>query len=593
VKLSEAAVSVLDAFQVELLSALRPYMEEATFAAGETIFERGDPSDAFYVVDEGEIRLEAHSVELDSENVLAYVGPGSFLGEASLLGGTPRSLNAVAQSDVTAHKITRDGLKRLFTESPEAGIDVLRALARDTALKLQDANQRLAETIASEAPDPEVDRMVAAALAAQREFASWPEDRVDELLGRMAEAVADRAEELAQATVEETTIGNPLDKVFKIRFAALGVYGTIAGETASGPLRTLEDRKVTEIAAPMGVVFGLVPVTNPVPTFINKSLICLKGRNAVILSCQRASQGVASRVGEVVQEALREGGAPVDLVQWVRGRTSRQRTARFMRHPDVAMILATGGPSMVKAAYSAGKPAIGVGAGNAPCWVAADANPESAARSVIKSKALDYGLICGAEQHLVVDAEVVDEFSAALEREGAMLLDEDETRKFVAACFDESGHLKLPFVGRSAEVIAQGAGFAPNPGASLLVFKALADFPEETFGKERLAPVLSLWIVDGDAAALDLCKRLLGYEGAGHTAVIHSGDRERIENFAREMPASRVLVNVPAALGCCGVATGLQPSLTLGCGTFGGNSTTDNVTYSNLLNIKRMAEPVM
>lgn len=581
--------SVLDAFQVELLTGLQPYGEEITVDAGEPLFRRGEESDAFFVIDSGEIRLEGHSDELDTDSVLDYVGPGSFLGEVSMLGGTPHSLSAYAETDVTARRFSTAGLKRLFKEDPETGIDVLRALGRDTALKLHKVNQRLAEQSADEMPDPEVDAMVKAAVAAQREFESWDEERVDRLLEALANAVAARAPELAQRSVDETHIGNVQDKALKIGMASTSIYASIAGEVGFGTIRELEEKKVTEIASPVGVIVGLVPVTNPVPTFINKTLIALKARNAIILSCHRMAQGIANDVGETVLAVLSEHGAPDGLVQWVRNRTSRRKTSKLMRHDDVGLILATGGPAMVKAAYSSGKPAIGVGAGNAPAWIAPDADIEAAAAAVVNSKAFDYGLICGSEQHLVVDRSVRDEFVAALERNDATVLDEQETEQFIAGAFEPGGNLKMHFTGQAAGSIAEAAGLERGRESRLIVFQADASNPSGAQAKERLAPVLSFFTVDGDEEALSLCRLLLEYEGTGHTANIHTQDEERIERFAREMPASRVLVNVPSALGCCGAVTGLKPSLTLGCGTFGGNSTTDNVTYDNLINVKRLA----
>ena len=582
-------VSVLDAFQVELLAGLQPYGEDIRLAAGDRVFTRGERSDAFYVVEEGDVRLEAHSDELDTDAVFDYVGAGSFLGEVSMLGGTPHSLSAYAETEVAARRFSTAGLKQLFKEDPETGIDVLRALARNTALKLHSANQRLAEQTADEAVDPEVEEMVANAVRAQREFESWDEERVDRLLDALAQSVADRAEELGRRSVEETHIGNAQDKALKIGMASTAIYASIAGEIGYGPIRELEEEKVTEIASPVGVIVGLVPVTNPVPTFINKTLIALKARNAIILSCHRMAQGLGNDVGETILGVLREHEAPEGLVQWVRNRTSRRKTAKLMRHDDVGLILATGGPAMVKAAYSSGKPAIGVGAGNAPAWIAPDADIEAAAQAVVNSKAFDYGLICGSEQHLVVDRSVRDEFVAALERNAATVLDEQETEHFISSAFEPEGNLKLHFTGQAAGKIAEAAGLERGHDSRLIVFLADATNPAGAQAKERLAPVLSLFTVDGDEEALSLCRRLLEYEGAGHTANIHTQDEARIQRFAREMPASRVLVNVPSALGCCGAVTGLKPSLTLGCGTFGGNSTTDNVTHENLINIKRLA----
>jgi acyl-CoA reductase-like NAD-dependent aldehyde dehydrogenase len=584
--------SVLDAFQVELLEGLQPYGEQARFEAGEQIFARDEPSDAFFVIDDGEVRLEAHSEELDTDSVLDYVGAGAFLGEVSMLGGTPHSLNAFAETDVAARRFSTDGLKRLFKDDPQTGIDVLRALARDSAIKLHRANVRLAEQAADEARDPEVDEMVAAAGRAQREFESWDEERVDRLLEAIAQAVAGRSEELGRLSVEETKIGNPEDKALKIQLASMGIYQSLVGNIGYGPLRELEEKRVVEIASPVGVIVGLVPVTNPIPTFVNKTLIALKSRNAIILSCHRMAQGLGNTVGEIVQGVLREHGAPDGLVQWIRKRTSRRKTAKFMRHEDVGMILATGGPAMVKAAYSSGKPAIGVGAGNAPAWIAPDADVQAAAKAVVDSKAFDYGLICGSEQHLVVDQAVREEFVTALEGNGALVLDEEETGQLIGGAFEPSGDLKLHFTGQAASRIAEAVGLERGQDARLLVFLADASNPAGAQARERLAPVLSLFTVDGDEEAMALCRQLLEYHGTGHTANVHTNDEARIERFAREMPASRILVNVPSALGCCGAVTGLKPSLTLGCGTFGGNSTTDNVSADNLINIKRLARPL-
>lgn len=583
--------SVLDAFQVELLTSLQPYLEEAAFAPEDVIFERGARSDAFYIIDSGDVRLEAHSDELDTDSVLDYVGQGTFLGEVSMLGGTPHSLTAVAETDVAARRISNDGLKRLFQEDPETGIDVLRALARQTAIRLSEANKRVAEQMADEAPAPEVDAVVARANRAQREFETWDEERVDALLEAIAQKVAGEAQALAEQTVAETTLGNVPDKVMKITFASLAVQQAIAGQPGRGLLSEDKELRVSEFASAVGVVVGLVPVTNPVPTFVNKTLIALKSRNAIILSVHRMALGVGNTVGDMITEVLDEHGAPDGIVQWLRERTSRRITSKFMRHEDIGMILATGGPAMVKAAYSSGKPAIGVGAGNAPAWVAPDADPVAAAQAMVLSKSFDYGLICGSEQHAVVDASLREAFVSALEEAGAVVLDDEETEQFMATAFEPTGDLKMEHVGRSAETIAESVGLARGKGAKLLVFQADSKNPEGAQARERLAPVLSLFTVEGKDEAMRLCRTLLEHEGAGHTANIHTDDQALVDRFAEHMPASRILVNVPSAAGCCGIATGLKPSLTLGCGTFGGNSTTDNVTHTNLMNVKRVAHP--
>jgi acetaldehyde dehydrogenase/alcohol dehydrogenase len=370
----------------------------------------------------------------------------------------------------------------------------------------------------------------------------------------------------------------------------LDVYQILAGKPASGLLQRDVEDPVTEIASPMGVVLGLIPVTNPVPTLVFKTLICLKGRNALILSCHRNAQQVGSRAGEIIQDVLQQHGAPVELVQWIKERSSRKTTAMFMRHEGVSFILATGGPSMVKAAYSSGTPAIGVGPGNAPVWVCSDADPKAAARMVIGGKSFDNGVICGSENNLVVDASVREPFIAALKAHGAAVLTSDEIDRFTPVVFDaEKGHLRRELVGQSAQRIAEKAGIKRDDPIRLIVAPLETDRVDGPYGREKLAPILSLFTVDGVAAGLELCKRILNNEGIGHTAVIHTNDPDLVERFGLEIPASRILVNCPGSQGCAGICGGLTPSLTLGCGTLGGTSTTDNVSYGNLLNIKRIA----
>jgi acetaldehyde dehydrogenase / alcohol dehydrogenase len=581
--------SVLDAFEVALIETLKPYMETREYAEGEALFRAGEPSESFFIVESGEVSLEMRDEELDTDSVLDYLGPGSFVGEVSVLARTPREVNAVARSAVVAKEVSAAGLRRLFDEAPQDGISTLRALARNAALQLESASAQVSQSLADDAPDPEVDGMVARSRAAQAEFEGWEEERVDAMLGDIAQAVADRAQELGELTMEETRLGRLEDKVGKIGYASLGVFESLQGKPAAGVIGHDEERQITELASPVGVVVALVPVTNPVETIVNKVLIALKGRNSIVISSHRMAQGVGDSACRTIREVVERHGAPGDLVQWFVKRTSRRKTAKLMRHEGIGMILATGGQSMVRAAYSSGKPAIGVGAGNAPAWIAPDADLEKAAQAVVLSKAFDNGLICGSEQHVVVDSSACEEFSAALESAGAVVLDEAGTEKFMAGAFEPSGDLKMFLVGQSAATIAEVCGLDAPADAKLLVFQADSSNPAGAQAHERLAPVLSFFKVDGDEAAIGLCRALLDYHGAGHTANIHSSDPARIDRFAAAMPTGRVLVNSPSSLGCAGLSTGLPPSLTLGCGTYGGNSTTDNVTYTNLLNIKRVA----
>jgi acyl-CoA reductase-like NAD-dependent aldehyde dehydrogenase len=569
---------------------LGPYLERRRYARGEPILAQGTSGTECYLIAEGEVRLEVERPDFDSDGVIAYLGPGMLCGEFSLLDGRPRSASAYANTEVTALALSEASLGRLCRDDPPTGLAVLRALGRDAAAKARETRRHLEEYVFAADIDPAVDAAVARAVAAQVVLAGWPEARVEALLDAIAGAVADQAEELAAATVAETGIGNIADKTFKNRFASLEVNRALQGRPGIGP-RPPDDRGVTEIASPMGVVLGLIPMTNPVATLVFKTLICLKARNALIVSHHPAAAGVGARTVELVAGVLAEHQAPVDLLQSVE-RASRTRTAMFMRHPQVSLILATGGTAMVRAAYSSGTPAIGVGSGNVPALVCADADPVAAAAAVVESKAFDHGIICGSEDNLVVEANVAGPFQAALERAGAAVCTPEETARVAAAAFDPDGHLRREVLGQPASAIADAAGVRRDGPVRVLVLPLAMDQLDGPLGREKLAPLLSLFTVDGTGQGIEVCKRLLANQGAGHTAVIHTGDQALQQRFAEEVPASRVLVNGPATHGCIGVGNGLTPSLTLGCGTFGGNSTTDNVTYTNLLNVKRLARPV-
>jgi acetaldehyde dehydrogenase/alcohol dehydrogenase len=569
---------------------LDPYLEGRRYAPGERIMAQGTPGAECYLITEGEVRLEVERPDFDSDGIIAYLGPGMLCGEFSLLDGRPRSASAYAHTEVAALALSEDGLGRLCRDDPATGLAVLRALGRDAAAKARETRRHLEEYVFAADIDPAVDAAVARAAAAQEVLAGWPEARTEALLDGIAAAVAGQAEILAAATVAETGIGNVADKTFKNRFASLEVNRALQGRPGIGP-RPPDDRGVTEIASPAGVVLGLIPMTNPVATLVFKTLICVKARNALIVSHHPAAAAVGAQAVGLIGEVLAVHGAPTDLLQSVE-RASRARTAMFMRHPGVSLILATGGAAMVRAAYSSGTPAIGVGSGNVPALVCADADPAAAAAAVVQSKAFDNGIICGSEDNLVVEEGVAAPLLAELERAGAAVCSAGEAARVAGHAFDPGdGHLRREALGQSAQAIADAAGVRRDQPIRVLVLPQPLEQVDGPLGREKLAPLLSLFrVADGDQG-LEVCKRLLANQGAGHTAVIHTGDQALQQRFAEEVPASRILVNGPATHGCIGVGNGLTPSLTLGCGTFGGNSTTDNVTYTNLLNIKRLARP--
>ena len=572
---------------------LSSYLETVQFKEDDPILREGAPCDGCFVIEEGKVRIEAPHAHVDTDNVLEVLEPGAFLGEMGLLDRQPRSASAVADTDVKALRFSTEAFETLCREHPRLGMLLMQELGRDAAQKLRKTTARLATFVAPDEPDPEVDDMVARALTAQQEFRSWDEERVDAVLKTIAQAIYAEARSLAEETVAETHLGDIDNKEFKNEIASMGVYQSLAGQIGSGTLRADAEREVTEIASPAGVIFGMVPVTNPVPTAVFKTLICLKARNSVILSFHRGALGVGNRTGEIIQAALRKAGAPVDLVQWIRERSSRKKTAQFMSHDQVALILATGGSGMVKAAYSSGTPALGVGPGNAPAWIRPDADLEAAAGAVLLSKTFDHGLICGAEHNLVVDAAVRDAFIQALEAQGAAVLSPEETERFSKVAIDaETGKLRLRVIGRAADQIAERAGIERDYPIRLVIVPTDDPQLSNPYACEKMAPLLSLFTVDGVDEGLALCTQLLEQEGTGHTAIIHTTDEALAQRFGVEMPASRILVNSPGSQGVVGITTGLEPSFTLGCGTFGGNSTTDNVTYRHLYNVKRLANYV-
>lgn len=582
----------LDTLGPQDRSVLDTYLEPVAFEAGATIFVGDEDPDGCYVIDDGDVRLELPHPEFDTEGVLGYLGAGSLLGELALLDRLPRSASAYAETPVQTRRLSVAALEELQVEHPRIATQVVSALGRDAARKLRGSNTVLVEHLFADTQDPEVDELVGAAKAAQSEIATWDEQRIDALLEALAGAVAERAEELARETVEETHVGNVADKTMKNTFASLGIYHAMVGKSGQGQVGEVSDVGVAEIASPAGVIFALAPMTNPVATAIFKSLIAIKSRNAIILSFHRAALGVGNKTGELLQEVLHTHGAPVELIQWVKVRVNRKKTQRFMAHPDVSLVLATGGPGMVRAAYSSGNPAIGVGQGNAPAWVAADADVQAAAQAIVMSKSFDNGLICGSEHNLVVDRSVREPFLEALESAGAAVLrDAGERERFLAAVLTEDGSAFRPeALGQTASLIAGFLQIERDYDIKIIVVPTEVDLTNQMTG-EKLTPVLSLFDVDGDDEAIALSKQLLEKQGTGHTAIIHSNDPSRVERFGAEMPVSRILVNTAGAHGVSGITTGLEPSFTLGCGTFGGNSTTDNVGFRNLQNIKRLAYP--
>jgi acyl-CoA reductase-like NAD-dependent aldehyde dehydrogenase len=580
-------------FQTAEIPGLEPHLETVPFRRGTCLMREGSPSDACYFIVSGEVRVEVERPDFDSDGVVSFMGPGTVCGELGLLDDSPRSASAYAHSDVVARRLSAEALRELCDTDPATGVTMLRWLSRNAAEKARVFAKELEEFIFTDEPDPAMDALVARSAAARESIVGWPEDQIDALITALAAQIADQADELAVAAVTETGIGCAPDKAEKNRFASLDVARSLVGKPGVGVVGSNERAALTEIADPMGVVLGLIPMTNPVSTLVFKALICIKARDSLIASCHRDAANVGAATVDLLRQVLERYGASADLVQSVPRRPTRRTTAALMRHPGVAMILATGGTSLVKAAYSSGTPAIGVGPGNAPAWICADADVEAAARTVVVSKAFDHGIICGSENNLVADWSVRDAFVGALRAAGAAVLDPAQCDRVARVAFDDrDGRLRRAVLGQAATSIAAQAGIEVPAGTRLLVAPVPREAVSGPYGREKLAPLLSLFTADGEDDGIRLCLQLLGNGGGGHTAIIHTRSERLQSSFSERMPVSRVLVNGPGSQGCIGLGNGLTPSLTLGCGTYGRTSTTDNVTYTNLINLKRVAHPL-
>lgn len=436
----------------------------------------------------------------------------------------------------------------------------------------------------------EVRDLVCRAREAQSSLEHLSQEEVDRIVAAMAEEAVKASEWLAKLAVEETGIGVYEHKVLKNLFAAKAVYERIRDMRTVGVIRADEERGVYEIAEPVGVIAALTPVTNPTSTAIFKALISVKARNAVVFSPHPRAAECTGKAVEILHRAAVRAGAP-EGVLGCSSLPTLESTQALMTHPDVRLILATGGAQMVKAAYSSGKPAYGVGPGNVPAYVECSADVRKAARDIVESKTFDNGTICASEQAVICERCNASEVRRALEEMGCLFLKPDEVRRLERYMFRGDGSLNAAVVGKSALHIAEAAGISAPSGTSVLVAPLEGVGPEHPLSREKLSPVLAFYEVEDWREACRLSIELLELGGLGHTMSIHSNDREIVMRFALEKPAFRILVNQPAALGAIGGTSSLVPSLTLGCGTWGNNATSDNVGPEHLMNVKRLAFP--
>lgn len=427
-----------------------------------------------------------------------------------------------------------------------------------------------------------------AARAAQALLAELTQEQVDAIVDAMAAAVTPQAEALARAAVEETGYGVVADKIQKNLFASERVYRFIRPLQTVGVVGRDAERQVVEIAEPFGVVAAIIPSTNPTSTAIYKVLISLKARCAVVLSPHPAAVRCITRVAELMSAAALAAGAPPDAISWMKTVTL-EGTQELMKRREVAVILATGGMGLVRAAYSAGKPAYGVGPGNAPAFIERTADLERAVQDVVTGKTFDNGLLCSSENSVVVDAPVADAVKARFITEGAYFLAPAEADALARLLVTPQRLPNPALVGKSAVFIAEQAGLTVPPSTRVLIAPLEGVGRDYPLSIEKLCPVLSYYVVQDWREGCERCKQILRYGGMGHTMAIHSRDEDVILQFGLHKPAFRIVVNSPTTHGSIGLTTGLDPALTLGCGGFGGNITSDNIGPRHLLNLKRLA----
>lgn len=443
--------------------------------------------------------------------------------------------------------------------------------------------------------DIAVDRLVTQGLKALADYESMDQRQIDHIVKKASVAALDRHTELALLAVEETGRGLFEDKAAKNMFACEHVTHSMGRMKTVGVIARDDIDDIIEIAEPVGVVCAITPVTNPTSTTIFKALMALKTRNPVVFAFHPAAQRCSAEAARIVRDAAVAAGAPEHCVQWIE-RPSVEATRTLMHHPGVSLILATGGNAMVKAAYSAGKPALGVGAGNVPAYVHRSADLRRAVNDLVLSKSFDNGMICASEQAVILDDEIYDAALSEFRTLHAHLATPQEKSKLEAFLFpfDASNKgcepkVNAAAVGRSPAWIAEQAGFTVPADTSVILVEATRVGPDEPLTREKLCPVLTVLRARSEQEGFDLAADMVAFHGQGHSSVIHTGDRALAEAYGQRMKTVRVIVNAPSSQGAIGgIYNGLLPSLTLGCGSWGSTSVSNNVSAANLLNIKRV-----
>ncbi len=424
--------------------------------------------------------------------------------------------------------------------------------------------------------------------SAQIALSKMSQQQLDAIVSAVAKAFAAAAPELAELAVRETGFGNVADKITKNEFASQRVLRAIESMTCVGVLNENDREKLWEIGVPVGVIAAIVPSTNPTSTVCYKALIALKSGNSIVFSPHPKAIACTMRAAEIVAKAAESAGAPKGSVGCL-SIPSMAGCKELMEADATRLILATGGPAMVKAAYSSGKPAIGVGAGNGPVYIHRSADIKKALSCILRSKTFDYGTVCASEQSIIVEAPMESEVKRLASEMGFYFMDKEQAGKLAKLLFKPNGTLNPEIVGKSALCLAEKAGFSVPSSTKVLVAREQEAGPTRPYSMEKLCPVLAFFVMDSEDAVLSKAIEVLIHEGSGHTFAMHAEDSAVIRKFALQIPVSRFLVNTPAALGGIGASTGLFPALTLGCGAVGGSSSSNNISPMDLINIRRVA----
>lgn len=443
-----------------------------------------------------------------------------------------------------------------------------------------------------EAEKKHVDELVARVAAAQKKYAEYTQEQVDHIFRRVALKLSSLRIPLAKMAVEETGMGVVEDKVIKNHFASEYIYNKFKNTKTCGILEEDKANGLIKIAEPLGVIAGVIPTTNPTSTAIFKSLIALKTRNGIIFSPHPRAKKCTVETARIILEEAVKAGAPEDIIGWIENPTIFQ-TQYLMQHPQIDIILATGGPGMVKSAYSSGKPALGVGAGNTPALIDETADIQMAVSSILMSKTFDNGMICASEQSVTAVKDVYDAVKAEFAKRGAYILTPKEKEKLAKVIMID-GHLNAAIVGQPAYKIAEMAKISVPEETKVLIAECTKVGAEEPFSAEKLSPVLAMYKADDFKSGADLAKALVSHGGKGHTSVLYTNPQndDRIKYFGHLMITGRVMINCPSSQGAIGDIYNfrLEPSLTLGCGSWGGNSVSENVGVKHLMNIKNVAK---